>query len=97
MFPAVAPKDFRAWRGSGCGRCGGNGSLGRIAVVEYLPTGEQMRLAMGKDLALDELREVARDNGLVSMRSHALSLVTQGIIAFDELRWLLPPEQLARG
>lgn len=97
VFPGGLPAGFACWRGAGCGRCAGLGSHGRIAVVEMLPTGERMRRAIARDLPLDELRAVAREHGLVSMRSHALGLVAAGVIAFDELRWLLPPEQLAGG
>jgi len=70
-------------------------ALGRIAVVEYLPTGPQMRKAIARDIPLDDLRDEALRSGLVPMREHALRLVHEGIIAFDELPWLLPPERLA--
>jgi type IV pilus assembly protein PilB len=95
VFPGGVPEGFGFFAGTGCGRCAGLGALGRIAVVEYLPTGPQMRKAIARDIPLDDLRDEALRSGLVPMREHALRLVHEGIIAFDELPWLLPPERLA--
>ena len=95
VFPGGVPEGFGFFAGTGCGRCGGLGALGRIAVVEFLPTGPRMRKAIARDLPLDDLREEALRSGLVPMREHALRLVHEGVIAFDELPWLLPPERLA--
>ncbi len=95
VFPHGIPAGFRFYAGKGCGRCGGLGALGRIAVVEFLPTGPEMRRAIARDIPLDDLRAEALRSGLVPMREHALALVDEGVIAFDELPWLLPPERLA--
>jgi len=95
VFPKGIPLGFKCHRGTGCPKCAGHGSHGRIAVVEHLPVSDKVRLAIARDLSLDELRQLARENGLMSMRTHALALVADGIISFDELPWLLPPESLA--
>jgi hypothetical protein len=44
---------------------------------------------------VDELRATALAQGLLPMRDQALALVTAGVIAFEELRDLLPTERLA--
>jgi type IV pilus assembly protein PilB len=94
VFPAGPPPGFRAFRGKGCTRCGGLGTHGRIAVVEFLPTNAAMRLAISRDLPLDQLRHEAYLAGLSPMRDQALALVQDGLIAFRELRDLLSIDAL---
>jgi type IV pilus assembly protein PilB len=89
------PAGFRAWRGKGCPRCSWRGTFGRIAVVEHLAVGTALRRAIVRRPPVDELRTVALDAGLVSLREEALAAVAAGSIALDELRTLLPPERLA--
>ncbi len=95
VFPIGAPSDFPCFAGAGCSHCGGHGAYGRIAVVEYLPASPALRKAISRRLSLDELRELARNAGLVPMRNHALSLVNDGTIELGELAEMFTPEQLA--
>lgn len=95
VFPDGAPPGFVSFKGKGCGKCNHLGTHGRIAVIEYLPTGAAMRRAIARDLPVDDLRAAAKVAGLTSMRDQALELVTTGIIPFDELMWVLPAESLA--
>ncbi|MEW6775461.1 MAG: ATPase, T2SS/T4P/T4SS family [Bdellovibrionota bacterium] len=95
IFPDGPPTGFKCFKGKGCHRCGGYGTHGRIAVTEFLQVGERLRRAIAKRLSVDELREEAQAAGLVTLRDNALKFVEQGIIALEELRDLMPPEQLA--
>jgi type IV pilus assembly protein PilB len=94
VFGGHPPPDFRAFKGKGCGRCNGMGYYGRIAVLEYLPASADLRRAITKRLPLDDLREVAHQTDFVSMRDRSLSLVKEGVIAFEELPDMLSPEQM---
>lgn len=94
VFPDGVPADFSSSRGRGCSRCANTGNHGRIAAVEFLPASPAFRSAVSRRLSVDELREVALDAGLLPMREHALDLIRAGVIAFEELRNLLPPERL---
>jgi len=93
IFSGGVPAGFRAYGGKGCERCQGFGFKGRIAVVEFLPATSKLRQAISRGLPIDDLRAVAKHAGLMPMRDHALHLAGQGIIAFDELRYLLPVEE----
>jgi type IV pilus assembly protein PilB len=95
LFPAGAPADFKCFAGAGCDRCGGHGTLGRIAVVEHLRTGTKVRRAIARRDPLDELRRTALATGLVPMRSEALELVRRGIIPLTEVPWVLSAERMA--
>jgi len=92
VFPAGPPGDFRTFAGRGCPRCGGVGTYGRVAVAEELPVTATLRLAIARQLPLDELRAVARAAGLRPLREAALALVKAGVIAFGELRDMLSPD-----
>jgi len=95
IFPAGAPAGFTTFKGTGCARCGGTGTYGRIAIVEHLTATHALRHAITRRAPLDELREVALSAGLVPMREHALALVREGVIALEELPEALTPELLA--
>jgi type IV pilus assembly protein PilB len=94
VFPQGAPAGFSTFRGEGCTRCRGLGYLGRTAIGEYLPTSRELRRAISHQAALDDLRDVARAEGLHTLRESALELAHTGVIAFDELRELLTSEML---
>lgn len=96
MYPEGAPADFARFRGTGCEQCAQLGTSGRTAVVEFLPASPLLRRAITSLVSLDELRAVAESEGFVPMVEHALSLVSGGVIAFDELGALFLPEQLKR-
>jgi type IV pilus assembly protein PilB len=98
LFPGgadEAPPGFRAFRGRGCARCGNRGTHGRIAVIEQLKTSPVVRRAICRKVSVDDLRVVALDAGLVTMRESALDLVTRGVIPMSELPWILPAERMA--
>jgi type IV pilus assembly protein PilB len=95
LFPGGVPKDFRCYKGAGCEACGGFGTKGRIAAVEFLRTGPDVRRGISKAAPLDELRAVALDTGLVTLRDTALWLVGRGVVPLSELPWILPIERMA--
>jgi type IV pilus assembly protein PilB len=87
---------FRCFRGRGCEQCSGRGSHGRVALGEFLPSTRALRVGISHHPPLDELRTIAARAGLVRLREHALELVREGTVAFDELpaiatlEWLAP-------
>jgi type IV pilus assembly protein PilB len=95
LFPAGAPSGFRAWKGRGCDRCRGHGTHGRIAAVELLRATPNVRRAIARGLAVDDLRDIAVAEGLRSTRQSALWLVSQGVIPLSELPAILPLERMA--
>ena len=95
LFPAGPPEGFRAFRGDGCARCGDHGTYDRIAVVEYLRVGAELRRAIARKLPVDDIRETALRAGLRSMRDRAVQLVQQGIVPLEELPRILPAERMA--
>lgn len=64
-------------------------------MVEYLPLAPGMRDAISRETPVAELRRLALGGGLITMRDSALTHVTDGTIAFEELLRLLPAERMA--
>jgi type IV pilus assembly protein PilB len=95
LYPNGAPDAFECYRGSGCSICSGRGTKGRIAVIEYLRVREDMRKAISRRLPVDELRDIAVDAGLHTMRESAIWLVNRGIVPLEELPRVLPAERMA--
>ena len=95
VFPQGPPPGFRTFAGRGCPRCSGDGFHGRVAVAEELPVTAALRVAISRQLPLDELRAVARAEGLRPLRDAALEMVTAGLITFGELRDMIRPDLIA--
>jgi type IV pilus assembly protein PilB len=94
LFPDGAPDGFRCFVGRGCERCGGSGTRGRIALVEFLEVGPELRRAIARGVLVDDLRQLARTSGTVTLRDNALRLVAEGVISIEELYDVLSSEQM---
>lgn len=95
VFPDGTPDSFRCYVGKGCERCNNTGTHGRVAVVEYLQVDTELRNAIARHIPVGELRKLALDCGLVTMRDSALDHVIQGNIPLSELPKILPAERMA--
>ncbi|MEE4639635.1 MAG: ATPase, T2SS/T4P/T4SS family [Wenzhouxiangella sp.] len=95
LFPDGPPSGFRSYIGRGCTECGGRGTKGRIAIVEYLHVNDSLRNHIAKQPPVGELRWRALDSGLVTMRDSALDHVIEGLIPLTEIPRLLPQERMA--
>ena len=95
VFPDGTPDSFVAYIGKGCDQCGGRGVHGRVAVVEYMRANADLRNAISRQIPVGELRKLALDCGLITMRDSALDHVIQGNIPLSELPRILPAERMA--
>ena len=95
LFPEEVPANFRCYAGKGCNRCNNRGTLGQIAVFEFMLVNTDIRNAISQQKTATELRWQALDGGLISMRDSALNLVVDGIIPLSELPKVLLQERMA--
>jgi len=95
LFPSGMPDSFQCFAGKGCEHCHGTGTKGRLAVVEYLQVTPDVRNAISRQLPIGELRKLALDCGLITMRDSALDHVIAGNIPLSELPRILPAERMA--
>ena len=95
VFPDGVPNNFVCYAGKGCDVCHGSGTKGRLAVVEFLLVNPDLRDAIARQVPVGELRKLALDNGLITMRDSALDHVIAGNIPLSELPRILPAERMA--
>jgi type IV pilus assembly protein PilB len=72
------------FRPKGCPVCRDTGYRGRMAVYEVLPLTDRFREGVGKDLAGPALRQLAIEEGLITLRHAALRKAAAGATSIDE-------------
>jgi type IV pilus assembly protein PilB len=95
LFPEGTPNSFRCYEGKGCKTCNGRGTKGRVAVIEYMQVNTELRAAIATKVPVAELRSIALDSGLTTMRDSALNHVLEGAIPLSELPRILPADRMA--
>ena len=85
----AVPKDqlrnLRAFKGLGCGECNSTGQSGRTGIYEVLPITpgiERLILAKASD---SEIKKVALEEGMFSLRMAAVEKMKQGMITVEEV------------
>jgi len=73
------------YKGEGCDSCGGTGYKGRQGLYEVLLVNSAIRKAIMAGLGTDELREVALDNGMLTLRMDGLKKVERGATTLEEV------------
>lgn len=78
------PKIF--YRGKGCAGCNYTGYSGRMAIFEVLDVSEKIRsLILSKDFNLDNVRKLAKEEGMVTMFEDGLRKVELGLTTIEEV------------
>lgn len=78
----------------GCEECDGTGYKGRVGVYEMLVLNDAIRSAIRAGDRNDEVRALARHNGLKLMQEYALDCVREGITTIHEVKRIVPFEML---
>ena len=73
------------FRPQGCQFCNGTGYKGRIAVHEMMYINDNMRNAIVTEKNLERLRDIAKENGMVTLWNSCKSLVFKGVTSIQEL------------
>ncbi len=69
----------------GCEQCAGTGYHGRTGVYELLVPSDRFRARLVEQASLDELRTLAADEGMISLRESAWRLALDGVTSVDEV------------
>jgi type II secretory ATPase GspE/PulE/Tfp pilus assembly ATPase PilB-like protein len=72
-------------RGAGCGGCRNTGFLGRTGLFELLVMTEAMKEALSRGADLSQLRALARESGMSSLRHDGWAKVQAGITTIEEV------------
>lgn len=77
--------EYRLFKGRGCNNCQGTGIKGRTAIFELLTMTEKIREAILKGVSTSELRVLAKEQGLRTLRRSALLKLKAGISTVEEV------------
>lgn len=69
----------------GCQFCNNTGYKGRIAVHEIMYMNDEMKAAIVKEKTLESLRELSKENGMISLFNSCRDLVFKGVTSLQEL------------
>ncbi len=95
FFPhGEIPPDARFVHGTGCSTCHGKGLRGRIGLYEFWEIKRETRQVIGAGGDENAIRESAMGNGLDSLVGDALRKVYRGLTTLEELRRVVPVEQI---
>ena len=71
---------------NGCEACDFTGYKGRIGIYEMLQFNEALRQSVRSGNHNDQVRMLARHNGIKFMQEYALDLVREGVTTFEEVQ-----------
>jgi type II secretory ATPase GspE/PulE/Tfp pilus assembly ATPase PilB-like protein len=81
------------YRGRGCEACLGTGYRGRVAIAEVLPLRPKIKEALIKGANEHAIREIARSEGMPSLRENGIKKVLEGSTTVDEVLRVTSGEQ----
>ena len=72
-------------KGKGCKDCGNTGYKGRMPIYEIMNLTEPLKEALLKGVSSIELKRIARQEGMITLREAGLQLLKDGITTLDEV------------
>jgi type IV pilus assembly protein PilB len=75
----------KAMKGRGCDRCTGTGYKGRLGLFEIMEVSEAMRALIIGNASIKEVRELAIDEGMSTLRRSGMLKVRDGITTVEEV------------
>lgn len=79
----VAGKSF--YKGAGCDSCNNTGYRGRVGLFELMVMNDQLRDLVMRNASTDELRDVARGFGMVTLRDAGMDAAYAGTTTIEEI------------
>jgi general secretion pathway protein E len=83
-FPVTEQGDIELSRGKGCRNCRKTGYLGRCGIFEIFPLSEQLKTMVSDRKSETELRKIAIEQGMTSLRQDAWEKVKSGTTTYQE-------------
>jgi type IV pilus assembly protein PilB len=75
----------RLWRPKGCKKCGGTGYRGRMGIHEVMIISEEIGDLTVKEATSEAIREVAMQQGMLTLKQDGLEKCRQGQISIEEV------------
>ena len=78
--------DITIYEACGCNSCSDTGYYGRIGIYEIMPITPKIKHVIGSKGNADEIKRVALEEGMDTLRMSATKYVLDGITTFDEMK-----------
>ena len=78
-------KEWKFFRGKGCGYCNGSGYVGRSGIQEVLSLDDDIRKMIINKESATEIKKVAIQKGMFTLRMSALKKALMGITTPEEV------------
>ncbi|MEN8687202.1 MAG: GspE/PulE family protein [Desulfuromonadales bacterium] len=78
-------KPYKVWEGKGCDECRGTGYKGRTGIFEVLEFTERLKANITEQTDMTKIYEIARADGMVSLRELAIQKLLEGKTTFQEI------------
>ena len=78
-------REYSFYYGKGCTRCNNSGYKGRVGLYELLHVTDEIRDMVETEASADDIRDVARSQGMTTLREAGLKLIFDGITTIDEV------------
>ena len=73
------------YRGAGCERCNNTGYKGRVGLFELMIINDSLREMISQNCSDDELRNGAREYGMVTLRDAGITFALEGTTTLEEV------------
>ena len=85
QLPVDIARQYKFYYGKGCPRCNNSGYKGRTGIYELLDMTDDMRDMISSDASVDDMRNLARSQGMTTLREAGLRLIFDGDSTIDEV------------
>lgn len=85
QLPLDVARRYKFYFGKGCARCNNSGYKGRVGLYELLTVTDEIRDAVAAEQSADEIRDIARNQGMTTLRESGLKLIFDGVTTIDEV------------
>jgi type IV pilus assembly protein PilB len=85
QLPLAQARKYKFYYGRGCPRCNNTGYKGRCGIYELMDINDDVRDLITSDASVDEMRNLARAQGMTSLREAGLKLIFDGVTTIDEV------------
>ena len=83
--PAVALHEHTFYRAKGCPECFDSGYRGRLGIHELMLVGDEVRTMVMKNAPASQLKKVAMQTGMDTLREDGAAKVLRGWTTIDEV------------
>ena len=85
QLPVEQARKYKFFYGKGCPRCNNGGYKGRCGLYELLTITDDCRDLIADNASTDELRNMARTQGMTTLRESGLKSIFDGVTTIDEV------------